>query len=295
MDIVALFFEVDEFCRYFEPLWQDHLLQSGLRQRRRSSSLCLSEIMTICIAFHQSHYRTFKHYYTAYVQQHWRGEFPNLPSYNRFVELMQSSLLPLCCYLNTRKGRLSGIAFIDSTSLKVCHNRRIMSHKVFADYAQRGKTSVDWFYGFKLHLVINDCGELLAIRLTAGNVDDRTVVPKLVKDLSGKLYGDRGYVSQSLLERLLEQRLQLVTKLKSNMKNKLLSIFDKIMLRRRSLIETVNDQLKNISQIEHSRHRSVTNFLVNLVAGLLAYSFQPKKPSLDLRLPVLKQLPAAVF
>ncbi|UVS63476.1 MULTISPECIES: IS982 family transposase [Nitrosomonas] len=269
----------------FEPRWEQHLLESSLKQRRRQGALCLSEIMTIMVGFHLSGYQTFKHYYLNYVLRYQRDYFPGLVSYNRFVELLQGSLVPLCCFLTSRFGQCSGISFIDSTKISVCHNRRIGSHKVMADFAARGKTSVGWFYGFKLHLVINDQGELLGVKITAGNVDDRDVVPELARSLFGKLFGDRGYISQPLFEQLWEQGVQLVTKVRKNMKNKLLPMFDKLLLRKRSIIETVNDQLKNISQIEHSRHRSPVNFFVNLIAGLVAYTFREKKPSLNIRLP----------
>ncbi len=251
--------------------------------------------MTIIVLFHSSGYRNFKTYYTAHVLKHMAGALPRLVSYNRFVELMPSALVPLCGYLQTRKGECSGISFIDSTSLKVCHNRRIHSHQVFRDCARRGKTSVDWFYGFKLHLVTNDCGELLSLRLTPGNTDDRRPAPELVKGLFGKLFGDKGYISQPLFETLFAEEVQLITKLKTRMKNRLVSIFDKLMLRKRAIIESVIDQLKNISQIEHSRHRSVANFFVNLVAGLVAYTFRQKKPSLNIRVTEKLRLPALVF
>jgi len=176
----------------------------------------------------------------------------------------------------------------------VCHNRRIPSHKVFAHVAERGKSSVDWFYGFKLHLIVNDQGELLAFQLTAGNVDDRKPVAKLAKGLFGKLFGDRGYISQNLQQILSEQNLQLITKIRKNMKNRLLSAFDQIMLRKRALIETINDQLKNICQIEHTRHRSAANFLVNVIGGGIAYTFKEKLPSLNIRVKELEQLPALV-
>jgi hypothetical protein len=146
-----------------------------------------------------------------------------------------------------------------------------------------------------LALVINDGGELLNLKLTPGNVDDRSPVPEMVKDLFGKLVADKGYISQKLSARLCEQKLQLLTKLKTTMKNKLLPMFDKIMLRKRAIIESVNDQLKNISQIEHTRHRSPVNFFVNLMAGLIAYTFREKKPSLKIRVKELKRLPALVF
>jgi hypothetical protein len=239
--------------------------------------------MTIIVLFHSSGYRNFKTFYTQHVLKHMLWAFPKLVSYNRFVELMPSALVPLCAYLQTRKGECSGVSFIDSTSLKVCHNRRIHSHQVFDGRARRGKTSVDWFYGFKLHLVINDRGELLSIRLTPGNVDDRQPVPELVKGLFGQLFGDKGYISQTLFETLYDDGVQLVTRLKTNMKNRLVSMFDRIMLRKRAIIESVIDQLKNISQIEHSRHRSVANCFVNLLAGLVAYTWREKKPSLNIR------------
>jgi len=293
MDILPIFCDIDDFCLFFEPRWNERLLET--RQRHRASTLCLSEVMTIVVLFHASSYRNFKAYYTEQVLKQYPWAFPRLVSYSRFVELLPSVLVPLCGYLHSRKGQCSGISFIDSTSLKVCHNRRIHSHKVFQGCARRGKTSVDWFFGFKLHLVINDCGELLSIRLTPGNVDDRAPVPELVKELFGKLFGDKGYISHTLFETLYDQQVQLVTKLKKKMKNRLMLTFDKIMLRKRAIIESVMDQLKNISQIEHSRHRSVANFFVNLVGGLVAYTHREKKPSLNIRVKEQLQLPALVF
>ena len=246
--------------------------------------------MTIMIYFHQMRYRDFKTYYTQFVQGYLRAEFPRLVSYTRFVELMPSVLVPLCAYLRSIYGECTGISFVDSTPIRVCHNRRIHQHKVFAELAARGKNSVDWFYGFKLHLVVNDRGELLACRLTAGNVDDRRPVPKLTQRLWGKLFGDKGYLSQPLTQQLRQRGIVLITKLKSNMKNRLILLSDKLLLRKRSILETITDQLKNISQIEHTRHRSLANFMANLVCGLIAYCHQPKKPSLALDLPQLEAL-----
>lgn len=276
-----LFCTVDDFCQAFEPSWRKRLLEAGLHTRERARQLSLSEIMTVMIAFHQQRYRTFKDYYTKHVCCYWQSAFPALVSYQRFVSWMPSALLPLCAYLRSCFGQCSGISFIDSTSLKVCHNRRIQQHKVFANLAARGKTSVDWFFGFKLHLVVNDKGDLLNVTLTPGSTDDRTPVPQLLQRLFGKVFGDKGYISQKLAKQLLESiGVQLVTKLRRNMKNRLLLLSDRLLLRKRAIIETVIDQLKNISQIEHSRHRSPVNCLVNLVCGLIAYCHQPKKPSI---------------
>lgn len=281
MDWTELYCNVDDFCQHFEPTWRSCQLESGERKRRRSGNLSTSEIMTIVIAFHSSHYRNFKHYYRMLLKQH-RAEFPRLVSYSRFVELMPSVLGPLCAYLQHRFGACTGISFVDSTAIAVCGNKRITRHRTLKALARRGKTTMGWFYGLKLHLVINDSGELLACQFTAGNVDDRQPVPQLAQRLSGKLFGDKGYISAQLFEELWEQGVQLVTQIRSNMKNKLMPLVDKILLRKRSLIETVNDQLKNIAQIEHTRHRSPTNFMVNLIAGLISYTHQPKKPSLNI-------------
>lgn len=280
MSLLELFCAVDDFCIWLGKQALDK--QLGSRKRGPQARLSLSEIMTILIHFHQSHYRDFKAYYTEYVQKQLRAEFPGLVSYTRFVELTPTALLPLSYYLASRLGRTHGIAFIDSTPLPICHNKRISRHKVFAGLAERGKSSMGYFFGFKLHLVINDQGDLLALRLTPANVDDRKPVPELAKQLWGKLFGDKGYLSQPLFEQLFNQGVQLITPLRKNMQNRLMPLWDKLMARKRSLIETVNDQLKNISQVAHTRHRSVHNFMVNLLAGLLAYTFQPKKPALHL-------------
>lgn len=282
--LVELFCDVDDFCQDFMLIFEKHMLESGIIKRRRARSLAVSEVMTILIHFHQSHYRNFKAYYCQHIQKHLGSEFPGLVSYQRFVEYTPSVLIPLCAYLQVRCfGTCTGVSFIDSTPLVVCHNLRIKQHKVFAGLVQRGKNSTGWFFGFKLHLVFNDRGELLNLALTPGNVDDRKPVPKLVKELFGKLFGDKGYISQPLFELLLDTfNIQLITRLRSNMKNRLMPLADHLLLRKRSIIETIIDQLKNISQIEHSRHRSPTNFLVNVLCGLIAYCHQPKKPSLGL-------------
>jgi hypothetical protein len=192
-------------------------------------------------------------------------------------------------------GEITGISFVDSTCLEVCHPKRVHSHKVFKDLSGWGKSSVGWYFGFKLHLIINDRGQLLAFALTQGNVDERKPLPQMAKGLFGKLFGDRGYVSQELFEQLYSQGLELIAKRRKNMKNSLVKLIDKILLRKRAIIESVNDQLKNICQVEHSRHRSHFNFLVNLVAGLIAYSYHPKKPALDLNDKGLQSLPPAML
>ena len=183
MDMVALYCDLDDFYQTFAPTWQQRLLPAPGPHRQRACRLSASEVMTILVAFQGSDYRTFKHFYRKEVCRHWQGEFPLLVSYSRFMECLPAVLVPLAAYLQTRLGHTRGIAFLDSLPLPVCHNHRIYSHQVFAGSAQRGKTSMGWFYGFKLHFIINDNGDLLAVRFTSGNADDRAPVPDLAAGL----------------------------------------------------------------------------------------------------------------
>ena len=293
MSILKLFCHVDDFCQWLST-WEQAKLLGVARKRGPAPCLSMSEVMTILICFHRSHYRDFKAYYTQHVSKHMRSEFPALVSYTRFVELLPSSLPAMYLYLHVRFGQGTGVAFIDSTPLAVCHNRRIGRHRVFAGIATRGKSGMGWFYGFKLHLIVNDQGDLLAVHLTPANTDDRKPVPQMTKELWGKLVGDRGYLSKALFEQLFARGLQLITPIRKNMKNQLVVLEDKLLTRKRFIIETIVDQLKNISQIQHTRHRSPTNFLVNLIAGLIAYTWQPKKPSLNLSEEDMALLPTTI-
>lgn len=283
MEQVAIFCDVDDFCKAYEEYCMHSLMMEKKKIVPRTR-MALSEIMTILIMFHLSGYRTFKWYYQKHVIQHQKKDFPNLVSYNRFVEIMEYALVPLILYIvRASFVKCSGISFVDSTPIKVCDNHRIRTNHVFSKYAKRGKSSMGWFYGFKLHLIINDKGEILSFCLTSGNVDDRdeSVMDSLTKEIFGKLFADRGYISQKLFEKLLKRDITLITRAKKNMKNKLMDLYDRLMLRKRTVIESVNDFLKNICEIEHSRHRSITNFLVNLLSALAAYSLLPKKPSIS--------------
>ena len=285
MPLTEIFCEVDDFCKDFELYWHKRLIAAGQVKRIKKSTLSMSEIITIIILFHLSGYRTFKYYYIKHVSRYMLSDFPNLVSYNRFVELSQGVLVPLIMYLKTsRIGKVTGISFIDSSTIKVCNNRRIHRHKVFNGFAQRAKSSMGWFYGFKLHLIVNDKGDILSFAFTPANVDDRNkdLINKLTKNLFGKLFGDKGYLSKELFTLLFQQGVQLITKLKKNMKNKLMPLMDKILLRKRAIIETINDQLKNICNIEHTRHRSILNFMVNAISALIAYTYLPKKPSINI-------------
>lgn len=279
--VTEIFCLVDEFCKEFDANTQPFLLG---KPSKRPPIMSKSEVITICLLFHLSGFRCFKHFYLFYVQRHMPGEFPRTVSYNRFVELSQSVLLPMAIFLKTCcLGKCTGISFVDSTPIRVCNNKRIKRNKVFKDIAQVGKSTMGWFYGFKLHIVISDKGEILNFAVTQANVDDREPLKNesFLRAVFGKLFADKGYISQKLTEILFTDGIHLITGIRNNMKNSLMALADKILLRKRSIIETVNDELKNMCQVEHSRHRSLANFITNLVAGLIAYAFLPKKPCIN--------------
>jgi hypothetical protein len=288
--ITEIFCIVDEFCINFDQSTKSFILGST---SKRPPKMSKSEVITVYMLFHLSGFRCFKHFYIYYLQKHLKEEFPNTVSYNRFVELMQSVILPMTIFAKTCcLGSCSGISFVDSTPVRVCKNKRINRNKVFKDYAKVGKSTMGWFYGFKLHIVINDKGELLTFAVTQANYDDREPLKNegFLRQIFGKLYADKGYISDKLTQLLFVDGIQLITNIRNNMKNDLMEMSDKILLRKRSLIETVNDELKNICQVEHSRHRSVTNFLTNIIAAIIAYHFLPKKPSLKYEIIKTNQL-----
>lgn len=282
MELVTLFYIVDEFCKEFELEWRSMQIASGERRRNRTSTMTLAEVMTICIWFHASGYRQFKKYYTEHIRIHHALDFPCIVSYGRFVELMSEAVLPLLALMSSLLGSTTTANFVDSTTLDVCDNKRIWKHRVFKGIASRGKSSMGWFFGLKLHLTVNERGEITSFMLSPGHIADnnRNLMLALTEKLTGKLYADKGYISHDLFLSLLRKGITLITGIRRNMKNHLISLWDKLMLRKRSIIETINDQLKNTQQIEHTRHRSPTNFMVNLLSGLIAYQLQPKKPSI---------------
>lgn len=238
--------------------------------------------MAITIYYHISGYKTFKYYYNDCVLGELRSYFPAALSYNRFIEVKKRVNMALYCFVYCCcLGKVTGVGYVDSTKLEVCDNHRIHSHKVFESLAKRGKTSTGWFYGLKLHLLVNEQGELLGFNFSSGNVSDNN--PEVVKHLctymdSGKIFGDAGYISHKLFDILYQQGITLLTKVRKNMKNKLMTMQDKIYLKKRSLVETVIDLLKNICDLWHTRHRSIDNAFNNALSALAAYSFFDHKP-----------------
>ena len=285
MNIITLFCNIDDFFLAYEKWQATHCLLETTSQetRGRPRKLHHSEVMTLLIAFHQSGYRTFKHFYQRHVCVYWGAEFPHLVSYSRFVQLKKEVLTLLTVYLSANLGDCSGVSFVDSTRLRVCDNKRISAHRVFSEtQVGRAKTAMGWFYGFKLHLIINDSGDLLDVALTPGNTDDRKPLRDCAEGLHGSLYGDKGYISKDLRETLRQQGVNLVYKVRKNMDPLPLSVADEVLLKKRLLIESVIKEMKTQTQLEHTRHRSFANFQVNVVSALIAYQLLETKPSLNI-------------
>lgn len=287
--VTEIFCIADDFCKEFEKSTSMSLLKTDASRprRNRKCSMSESEIITILVCFHMGQFRNFKHYYLNYVATTLASDFPDLLSYSRFIQVEHRVIIPLLMFIRLiGSGSCTGISFVDSTKIAVCHNKRITANRVFKGMAEIGKSTMGWFYGFKLHLVCNDRGELLNFCLTKGNVDDRNpeVFNVLSRKLFGDLFADKGYISKKLFDALWNDGIHLVTGIKSNMKNQLMSMREKILLRKRSVIETINDELKNICRIEHSRHRGKANFLMNLISAIAAYCLFDKKPSIKYEL-----------
>lgn len=256
--IISVFYDTDSFYKELELYLKEYSLPCDEKLPSKTrGSLTEAEVMTICVVFHLSGYRTFKHYYNELISARYKKFFPNLVSYSRFVELMPYAALLLTFFVYTHSGQRGGISFIDSAALDVCDNHRINQNRVFKYIAQRGKSSTGWFYGFKPHISINDRGEILNFCLTQGNIDGRNpkVIKQLTKSMFGKLFADKGYISKKLFDNLRDKGIRMIAKQKKNTKNKgLMKLTDRLLLRKRAVIESVNDFLKNICQIEHSRH-----------------------------------------
>lgn len=290
--LTHIFCQIDDFCKEFYKKMAEFLLPSNKRKGPRGPKCCLSdsEIMTIIILFQSSGYRNFKVFYNQFVKIFLNNEFPNLPSYQRMIELLSRVIVPLCIFTQLNCGKHTGFYYIDSSCLPVCHIKRSKRHKTFKTIANHGKTSVGWFFGLKLHIVINEQGELIAFKITSGNCSDLKAGETMLANLNGAAFGDKGYIGKKVAENLLKRGLKLITRVRKNMKTKRLSEFETQLLNQRGIVETVIGHLKLTYQIWHTRHRSVMNAMTHLLAALAAYTIKPLKISAIKSLPSKNKL-----
>jgi hypothetical protein len=278
--LVKMYSELDDLLQDY----QFFLVSKGEKFERRKTLLSDAETGTILAMYHLFGYKCFKYYYEDMILGRLKSWFPNAPQYKVFLRYTKMSweLMHLWLLFKIAGSKKSGTYFIDSKKLEVCHLKRAHQHQVFKDVAHKGKTSTGWFYGLKVHLVINDLGEIMAFEITPGNVADnnRELLKRLLDDLQGICVGDKGYQS-ALFECFYEKSLHLLVKPKKNAKKKVPEQMRLVKLsRKRALIESVFDILSSVLDIEHSRHRSSTNGFVNILSALVAYQYREQKPSL---------------
>jgi len=280
--LTEVFCEVDDFCQAFEAQWQAYLIGSGAAPRGPQPGLAVSEIITLLLVLHSTRFKYLKNFYQGCARPLLRQCFPSMPCYEQFVTVQKRAFVPLLFFLLSRLGKKTGIYYIDSTSLPVCDNHRIHRHKTFAGLAARGKTSMGWFFGFKLHLVFNNLNEIVAFKLTPGQVHDTKPVPQLTQNLLGKLFADKGYIGKKLAAELLCRGLTLFTRVRKNMKSLPLSMPDKLLLNARNMAETIIGSIKEFSSLNLPKHRLPLNAFLHLLAAITAYQINPIKPKLKL-------------
>ncbi len=290
IELVKLYCQIDQFCKKFIPIWQKNLMQSSKKtdnfriRRYRKDCLNYSEIITILILYNSSSYSCFKYFYLDFVAKDLKEFFPKLPHYSRFTIMQKKAFIPMLSFLLylCKKSRRTGLYYIDSTYMAVCRNQRIYSHKTFKNIAKRGKTSIGWFFGFKLHIVINQIGEIMNLNVTKGNVSDSKVASSIAKNLFGKLFGDKGYLGKELYEYLLKNNLELFTKVRKNMKPKIISRINQFLLSKRGIVETVIGQFKTRYNMISTRYRSISNYFMNIISAVTAYQLNPRKPRINM-------------
>jgi hypothetical protein len=280
--LYEIFIDADDFCKSLEKwLVERGLSRNGNARKTPQPRMSVSEILTIICFYHYSGYKNFQYYYEDMVLKQMSSYFPGAVSYGRFVAIIHKVFihLYLFAFVQHSKSKKTGRYFIDSKKLPVCDNRRIASNCVFKGLAKRGKSSTGWFFGLKLHLIINNLGQVMNFALSAANVSDNDpqILDNILNGLEGKCYGDKGYLSK-LFEKYYMQGIQIITKLRKNMKNKLMQFTDKLWLRKRAVIESVNDILMTVFDIDHTRHRSPVNAMAHIIGGMIAYSYYDEKP-----------------
>lgn len=283
IDPTELYCQIDDACKIICDVLNNYFLESLDSNNDKpfsldSKTLRVSEILTILISYHYSRFKCFKHYYLCNFNV-LKSYFPNIPSYNRFVERIKEVELFALLYLYYNQSKFGGLGIVDSTSLPVCNRKRTSSHKVFKGSASIGKTSMGWFYGFKLHLIIDFQGRIIKCHISAGNKHDLKVFKQISGDIKGKVFADKGYLGKDIVSNMLDRGLNLITGVRKNMKNKLLTMKDKILLKKRVLVESVFNVLKNTFEISHTRHRSRQNAGVHIITTLIAYCLKNSKPS----------------
>ena len=264
--------ELKDFYKVYLPFKDHYLLEKKENSRNKKTKISNIKILAIMIMYHLSGSSNFKFFYKFYISRIFR----KLPEYSWFMRLRERAFIDLMCFLHYKCVSTGKCFFIDSSPIKVCHNKRIKKHKTFKGLAERGYHSMGWFYGFKIHIIINEKGDLVKFVFTKGNVSDVTEL-KMAEGLTGLLVGDKGYISQYWTQYLEKQGLKLVTKSRKNMKPIKLTNKEKAFLGKRNIVETVFSQLKNWGLV-NTKIRSYFGWILNALSTLATYVIRPFKP-----------------
>lgn len=289
--LTEIYYEVDEFNKLYLGKIADYITHIDWYPKRKIGCMSMSEIMTILIYYHYSHYKNFKHYYEQYVRKDLKKDFPVSVGYDRFIWYIPMAFLPMLCFhiFRCKASIRTDIYFIDSTKIVACHPKRVHQNEVFKGFASWGKTSTGWFYGIKIHLIINNLGEVMQTYFTTGSTSDTNVkvLFSLLKGLKGWVFGDKGYLMNK--EKLdfaeCDGALDFFVKPRNNTKKKKLKPIPdeaKKMAKKRPIIETVIGLQKNVLDLEHTRHRSISNAFTHMLAAMCAYSFYQRKPKVSI-------------
>jgi len=279
-----IFDRIDDLLKAMSISLRRKLLADLKPKGGRPSGLSLPAILTLGIFRFATGVKDVKHYHRKLVSSY-SQELGRIPNYGNFNALMNQAtpyvifLLEWICYSN--KSTSNGAYFLDATSLKVCENKRIFDHKVCEDIAQRGKSSMGWFFGFKLHVVCDSLGRLVSLLITPGNTDDRKFVLKLLKGLKGLCVADAGYVSKKLMHELYEQGLLLLTDVRNSMK-RLMSEAQHAVLKLRQRIEGIFSCLKHRLKAEASIARSPLGYVSRCLYACLTFALSKELETIAL-------------
>lgn len=276
--LTRLFIFIDDFSKAFISHGEvesdnEFLVLYSRLKNQNNCQLHLSEILTITVYFHSSGFKTFKHYY-KFLERYHMKEFPTLISYNRFVEIKNNYAFELFVLSQLILADCDGLSYIDSTHLSVCHIKREYIHATFDGIASKSKSTMGWYFGFKLHMITNQYGHPISYELTRASVDDRQAPDRLFDKIFGELYGDKGYLGKPFIERMSEKSIKIITALKKNMKPQIMPVGQSEKLNKRSIIESVFNCLKNHLNMQHTRHRNPKNYVINLIGAITAYCFK---------------------
>ena len=244
----------------------------------KKHKLSVSEIATLAIFRFYTGHRNWKDFYN-HIKTYHQKDFPNLPTYQNFIAAIDKlacfSAILLQGFMHFFRTHTHGEAtkFVDGSKLKVCEITRSLSHKVAKDYATKSKTHTGWFYGFRLHIIVNEWMEILGCKIASGSKDERKVLASMWDNIIGMIVADAGYIGKQWAEKAKEGGKVLFAAVRANMK-KLMTKAQHALLKERQKVEIVFSVLKLRFGIENTLPRSIQGYLAHYLWALTAYQLK---------------------